>query len=603
MRAHALRFDVGPPRLVTTTIPKENPLRRLSQWKAAVIGSVVLGTIAPAAGLVGSAGADPGGPSRHVLLISIDGLHASDLATCEAKAECPNLALLAGHGTTYTNAYTSEPSDSAPGLMALATGADPKLTGVYYDTTYDRTMYTPAAQEPSGTQDCSGAPGALTEFDENVDAHAPTATNPNGTRPIMGATLDPTQFPYAMLHGKCQPVAPNDFLRTNSIFSVAHQAGLWTAWADKHPVYNAEVAGHGTPDSVDDAFNTEINADIIPPSLVDTRGNTVTFPVPNPDGTGPYFITDSVGNTEAYDQIKVDAVLNEIDGWNSGHTEHAPVPAIFGMNFQTVSVAQKLVDPVLSCARNTGGGCDPSYVPGGYAPGSTSTAPLFTPQLVGAIGSVDRAIGSMVNELKTQGVLGSTTIIITAKHGQSPIDPSKLAKIGSTETTVLTNAGVTPAQVTDDDVSLVWLQNQSQTAQAVQALEADKAGPDTARIDYVLSGQALAEQFNSPLRDPRTPDLIIQPVAGTIYSTSGAKVAEHGGFSEDDTHVAMLVVNGASMSQRGGNEVRGGSHDGSTVTQPVRTYQVAPTILSLLGLNPNKLDSVRDEGVQVLPGH
>jgi hypothetical protein len=485
--------------------------------------------------------------------------------------------------------------------MALVTGGDPKLTGVYYDTSYDRTLYTPAAQTPTGTQNCTGAPGTVTGYYENVDAQAPTFSNPNGTRPVVGATLDPTQYSYGKRHGRCVPIAPNDFLRTNSIFSVAHQAGMWTAWADKHPVYNAEIAGNGTPNAISDPFNTEINADIIPPSLVDTRGNTVTFPLPNPTGSGPYFITDSVGNTEAYDQIKVDAMLNEIDGWNSVHTQRAPVPAIFGMNFQTVSVAQKLVDPTLSCVRTpTNAQCDQSYVPGGYEPGSTSSAPIFTPQLTGAIKSVDNAIGSMVNELRAQGVLDSTTIIITAKHGQSPIDPGALAKIGGAETKVLTNAGITPAQVTDDDVALVWLKDPNQTTQAVAALNADKAGPNAARIDYVLSGPALAARFNSPFKDPRTPDLIIQPTPGTIYSSSTAKVMEHGGFAEDDTHVAMLVVNGANVADESpGDE---SSHGGATVTEPVRTYQVAPTILSLLGLNPNKLDAVRTEGVQVLPG-
>jgi hypothetical protein len=371
---------------------------------------------------------------------------------------------------------------------------------------------------------------------------------------------------------------------------------MWTAWADKHPVYNLEVSGHGTPDTVNDPFNTEINADTIPPSLVDTRGNTVSFPLPNPTGTGPFFITDSVGDTQAYDQIKVDAILNEIDGWNSGHTQRAPVPAIFGMNFQTVSVAQKLVDPIQSCSRNPGSpypACNPSYVPGGYESGSTSTNPIFTPQLAGGIGSVDAQIGSMISELRAQGVLGSTTVIITAKHGQSPIDPSTVKLIGHAETKVLTNAGVTPALVTDDDVALIWLKDQSQTVPAVQALNADKNGANTARIQDVLSGQALASQFNSPLQDPRTPDVIVQPIPGTIYSSSHAKVAEHGGFSEDDTHVALLVVDGANMIS--------GTPVGATVETPVRTYQVAPTVLAALGLNTNKLDAVRSEGVQVLP--
>jgi hypothetical protein len=69
---------------------------------------------------------------------------------------------------------------------------------------------------------------------------------------------------------------------------------------------------------------------------------------------------------------------------------------------------------------------------------------------------------------------------------------------------------------------------------------------------------------------------------------------EHGGFAEDDTHVAMLTVNGANVVNN--------SKVGTTITQPVRTYQVAPTILSDLGLNPNQLDAVRTEGIQVLPG-
>jgi hypothetical protein len=202
----------------------------------------------------------------------------------------------------------------------------------------------------------------------------------------------------------------------------------------------------------------------------------------------------------------------------------------------------------------------------------------------------------MVAELKAQNELSSTEIIVTAKHGQSPIDPSKLAKIGHAETKVVTNAGVAIAQTTDDDISLMWLQDQSQVTTAVNALLADQAGANTARVQYVLSGQALADRFNSPLVDPRTPDLIVQPIPGTIYSGSIAKVAEHGGFATDDTHVALIVVNGARLT---------GSHDsggGNVVNDKVTTAQVAPTVLAALGLNPGKLDAVRIEHTQVLPG-
>jgi hypothetical protein len=561
-------------------------------------GVVALSVLIASAGAAGISVAEPGSaPARHVLLISVDGLHASDVTKCMAAHLCPNIANLSAAGTSYSQVSTSEPSDSSPGLMALATGGTPKLTGVYYDDSYDRTMFTPPAQLPTGTvQDCSGTPGAETQYFENLDTNAPSTANGQiGSRTILNESIDPAQLPRQLVGGKCLAVAPNDYLRSNSIFSVAHQAGLPTAWADKHPSADVMVSGHGTPNAVDDKFMTEINADIIPPSLVDTRGNTVTFPLPNPtgDNNGP-FITDKVGDTIAYDQIKVDAILNQIDGLTSaGKPNSKVVPAIFGMNFQAVSVGQKLVDPQLSCVRsNNAPGCDPNYVPGGYVTGTLQ----FTPQLSGAIGFVDGALGKMVAELKAQNKLSSTEIIVTAKHGQSPIDPLKLAKIGHAENKVVANAGVAIAQSTDDDIALMWLQNQSQVTTAVNALLADKAGANTARVQYVLSGQPLADRFNSPLVDPRTPDLIVQPIPGTIYSGSIAKVAEHGGFATDDTHVALIVVNGARLT--GGGYGNGG---GNVVDDRVTTAQVAPTVLAALGLNPGKLDAVRIEHTQVLP--
>lgn len=478
--------------------------------------------------------------------------------------------------------------------MALFTGATPKLSGVYYDDSYDRTFFAPTAQTATGTQDCSGPPGNEAPYFENLDTNAPSVANGQvGSRTILNETVDPSQEPDALVNGVCTPIAPNDYNRTNTIMSIAHAAGMYTAWADKHPGVNAEIAGNGTANTVNDPFNTEINADIVPNSLVDTRGRTVTFPLPNPTGDpNGFFITDKVGNTEAYDQIKVDAILNEIDGMNSAGTATAPVPNIFGMNFQTVSVGQKLVDPQLSCVRsNNSPTCDPGYVPGGYETGTLA----FTPQLTGAIEWVDGALASIIKELKAKGIFDSTEIILTAKHGQSPIDPSKLALIGHAEASVLANAGIDVAQITDDDVALIWLRDQSQTTAAVKALNDSIASGNPARIQYVLSGRALAARFNSPLVDPRTPDIIVQPIPGTIYSHSTAKVAEHGGFSADDTHVAMIVFNGhRGQNDQGGRE--------ATVATPVNTDQVAPTILETLGLNYRQLDGVRLEHTHVLPG-
>jgi arylsulfatase A-like enzyme len=55
-----------------------------------------------------------------------------------------------------------------------------------------------------------------------------------------------------------------------------------------------------------------------------------------------------------------------------------------------------------------------------------------------------------------------------------------------------------------------------------------------------------------------------------------------------DRHVLMLVSGAAAPTR--------------VVSDPVETTQVAPTILALLGLNPNQLTAVQAEGTQVLPG-
>jgi hypothetical protein len=539
--------------------------------KAVAAGAAVLVSLGVVTAGATNAGARPAGVG-HVLLLSIDGLHESDLAMWVQEHPSSNLANLAHRGVTYANASTSRPSDSFPGLLSAVTGGSPKSTGVFYDDSFARDLYPPG----SG---CVGPVGTEAVYDESIDVGATTST-----RTVLGETIDPTRLSETLQSGVCSPEYPNEYLRTNTIFGVAHAAGLRTAWSDKHPAYQL-VAGHGTPGSVDDLFTPEINADLIPASLVDTRGNTITFPHPNPTGSGPYFITDYVDNTEAYDQIKVDATLNQIDGNTSSGTHGAGVPAILGMNFQSVSVAQKDVDPSKTCdpARNDGTPCDPSYVPGGYVPGTLA----FTPQLEGALGYVDGALGQIVAELQAQHVMDSTEVILTAKHGQSPIDPAQLAKIGGADGTVLAGAGIAVNQITHDDVSLIWLQDQADTGAAVTALQTSISNGNPAHIQTIYSGGQLAQQFGDPLHDGRTPDIILQPQVGTIYSHSNAKVAEHGGFSDPDTHVALVVANG-------------GGKPGVTSRAPVQTTQIAATILRALGLNSTQLDT-NGPGTQVLP--
>jgi len=146
---------------------------------------------------------------------------------------------------------------------------------------------------------------------------------------------------------------------------------------------------------------------------------------------------------------------------------------------------------------------------------------------------------------------------------------------------------------TEDDVSLLWLDSSCTTATAVSKLETlSPATANIAGIGEVLSGNLLALTFDRPglppSGDPRTPDIIVTPNIGVTYSGSTKKLAEHGGFSHDDTDVMMLLSNPAFTS--------------TVVWTSVQTAQIAPTILGALGLNPDSLQAVQIEGTQVLPG-
>ena len=85
-------------------------------------------------------------PVKHVLLISVDGMHAVDFLNCAngigtvngGQPYCPAIAALGKTGINYVDANTSKPSDSFPGLTAIVTGGSPALTGVYYDVAYSR---------------------------------------------------------------------------------------------------------------------------------------------------------------------------------------------------------------------------------------------------------------------------------------------------------------------------------------------------------------------------------------------------------------------------------------------------------------------------------
>jgi hypothetical protein len=483
-----------------------------------ILRRIAAGCALAAVAITPALAAEPNtGPMRHVLLISVDGLHEVDLARFATSRPDSVLARLGERGVTFTQAQTSFPSDSFPGLAALVTGGTPRTTGIYYDDTYDRRLAAPG--------NC-GKPGTEIDLTGDMDVDGKS----------LDTAVDPAKLPIDPAHG-CAPVWPHQYLRVNTIFEIVRAAGGRTAWSDKHPVY--EFVGGPSGKGVQDLYAPEIDA----------AGD----------------ITGTVDATIAYDDSKVRAILNEIAGMDHSGTAKTGVPTLFGMNFQAVSVAQKL--PKLG------------YVDALATPSDGVTQ---------ALAFVDTALGRMVIALKQQHLYDSTLIVVTAKHGQSPIDPTARRivdgkMIGQTINGV---ADKLAAQVTTDSVALIWLNDQARTGDVVTALSANKQALAIAKI---YAGTELATLFADPRSDSRVPDIIVQPEAGVIYTKPTAtKIAEHGGGTSDDRAVALLIANPALVPGR--------------VSTPVATVQVAPTILRGLGLDPRKLDAVRLEKTQALPG-
>jgi predicted AlkP superfamily pyrophosphatase or phosphodiesterase len=532
---------------------------------------------------------------RHVVLISVDGLHEVDLADWVAGHPNSTLAELAESGIQYTDAHTPTPSDSFPGLAALVTGGTPKSTGLYYDDSYDRSLFPPGSN-------CEGKPGTELQLFETLEKDFTQLFSP----------IDPANLPMSRdSQGNCVPRFPHELIGVNTIFEVIRAGGGHTAWTDKHPAYDWTNGPSGT--GVEDLYTPEINSPIknggtangvnLTATLALCDGTTNSLP---PKQIGDY--TTCMPAVMAYDDVKVQSVVNEINGMTSDGTKSAAVPTIMGMNFQQVSVGEKL--PV-----------------GGYSDATGTPSAL----LASAIAHVDASLGRMVSALKATHRFGSTLFIVSAKHGQSPIDRSKLAMEsgGHGNATVTDPLGFINAadpnvdqvfgshvnpndgssvaiagHLQTDDTGLVWLQDQSASNIAGvvaqlndpahrTAMFADTLPAGTIFTSNINFGAGLAAIFGDPtsgdaLAAARAPNVFIQPNYGVIYSGSSKKISEHGGGTVDDTHVALLVSNPGLHSRK--------------VTRHVWTRQVAPTILRALDLDPGDLQAVQKEGTKVLPG-
>jgi Type I phosphodiesterase / nucleotide pyrophosphatase len=538
--------------------------------------------------------ADPGsvgaGKIKHVLLLSIDGMHAVDFYNCahgiaginSGNPYCPNLAALSQTAINYVATASSMPSDSFPGLAALVTGGSPKTTGLYYDVAYDRALDPPTITTGTGLAGGTCTPyaaptGTTTDNDQGIDLDD---TKLNGGAPGAAlteggiASIDPKKLVRDPAAG-CAPVYPWNFVRTNTIFSVVHAAGGYTAWIDKHPSYSFVAGPGGT--GLNDYYSPEVDSAVVALPGVKTSQGASCDPIR--DATADLTSwTNSFLNIQCYDALRVNGLLNQIAGKTHSGAQ-ARVPAVFGMNFQSVYFGQSLNEPTVG--------------PGGYQ----NAAALPSAPLVNEIGFVDSSIGEIVNALKSAGLYEDTLIIVTAKHGESPIDPTRYVADGSNTPATLLGTSIpvsesplTPGGIgaTEDDVSVLWLKPGASVSAAVELLEMNATAIGLGEIYY---GPSLAINYNvgglGQGLDSRSPDIIVTPNVGVTYSGSTTMIGDHGGFAHDDTNVMLLVENPGFKAQ--------------TVAATTRTAQVAPTILKALGLNPNALEAVTAEGTQVLP--
>jgi hypothetical protein len=568
--------------------------RSLGAAAMAAVFGVTAGAAAATAGATAARTPHAGhGAAQHVLLISVDGLHQSDLRWWVAHHPQSTLARLSRMGTEYADAMTPVPSDSFPGMVAQVTGGDPRTTGIYYDDSYNRRLLPPGSACTPGQTTGLGTEVNLAEnldrSSSSIDAGfgipnlypglpASVLALPGSVAAIETGMLDPAQLPVDP--ATCAPVYPRRYLRVNTIFQVAHAAGLRTAWSDKHPAYEI-LAGHaGT--GIDDLFAPEINSSTTDPAL--------------PGGPGADWTANN-RDTQFYDAIKVRAVVNEIDGLDHSGSTHVGVPALLGMNFQSVSTAEKLPSSPIGGVAQAGG-----YVrhAGRWVPG---------PVLRDALGFVDRSIGRMVGELRAQHLLGRTAIVVSAKHGQSPIQTTALKRIDDGNILDALNAawrahggsGDPVAFAIDDDSMYIWLADRSDaalrfarrfllhysqpaSAHAATDYAGDPVGFHASGLRSVRLGPAF---FGVPGSDARVPDLVGIVQHGVVYTGGTGKIAEHGGDDPQDRHVPILLA-GAGIGH-------------GVVGTPVETTEIAPTILALLGLDPDALQAVQKQGTPTLP--
>jgi hypothetical protein len=346
--------------------------------------------------------------------------------------------------------------------------------------------------------------------------------------------IDPEKLPLSLKAG-CTPVYPHNLLRVNTIFELIHNAGGHTAWAGDSAAV-ADLAEGPTGKGVDDLY-------VPAPVAIDK--------------------CESTENAMAADTFRLRAVLNEIRGTDHAGKHSSRVPVLFGMSIASVSVAQ-------------------STSAGGYQDAlGTPSRPLAR-----ALEFTDHTLQEIVALLKNKNMYDSTFFFITSRYGQSPVDPlqRRIVDVRLLQETVDSILPGLAAHLSNGTMSMIWLNDPSQMPAVVNAF---RTRYNMLGINTIFAGTALRLRYNTPEADPRMPDILLQGKSGILWTPRTAALSGHGGLSDEDVHVAVLIS--------------GPGLDGRTDKTEVPTTQIAPAILKSLGMEKFGLQALHQEHTPAIP--